>query len=491
MQPSVIQKIFLLMAGLIIAPAIGCKKFVQVDPPITSITGATVYSNNSSAAAVMTGIYDQMEGNSSGLSNGLYSLSVINGLMSDELKYYLSSSPYAQCYTNSLNSQIVLPYWKEIYNEIFQANSVIEGVSKSSSITPQIKQQLIGEAKFMRAFLHFYATNLYGNIPIVTTTDYQTNNSISRSTQITVYQQIIQDLKDAQSALTSGYVDANGISTVYRIRPNQGAATALLARVYLYYADLTKDVAQYKNAEDQATLLINNSTTYGLVTNLKNVFLGANTSQNNSEAIWQLQPISTGYNTYDGNLFILTSAPGTGQFNFSLSSNVINAFENSDGRFTNWVGSFTSNGITYYYPYKYKIGTSTSTIAPTEYTMVLRLAEQYLIRAEARTQNGDISGANADLNVIRRRAGLADYAGAIDKTSILKAILHERQIEFFSEWGHRWFDLSRTGNLNSVMGNPGNICQNKGGVWDSNHSLLPIPYTEFTYNSNLTQNPGY
>ena len=123
----------------------------------------------------------------------------------------------------------------------------------------------------------------------------------------------------------------------------------------------------------------------------------------------------------------------------------------------------------------------------TEYYMVLRLAEQYLIRAEAEAHgagNG-LSGAVSDLNIIRYRAGLPDYAGAILQSPILSAIAHENQIEFFAEWGHRWLDLKRTGQATTVLS------ANKGFAVSSNSLLYPIPVSELKTDPNLTQNSGY
>jgi hypothetical protein len=148
----------------------------------------------------------------------------------------------------------------------------------------------------------------------------------------------------------------------------------------------------------------------------------------------------------------------------------------------------TVGGIatTYYYPYKYKVNTPGAPV--TEYEMVLRLGEQYLIRAEAEANNSDTNDAVNDLNVIRKRAGLANYAGATDKSSLLTAILHERQVELFSEWGHRWLDLKRTSVVDVVM--PIATPQ-KGGTWQSSKQLYPLPQADLQDDPNLVQNPGY
>ena len=147
-----------------------------------------------------------------------------------------------------------------------------------------------------------------------------------------------------------------------------------------------------------------------------------------------------------------------------------------------------ANGVTYYYSFKYK---SDSLGAPvTEYEMVLRLGEQYLIRAEAEAELGQTVSATSDLNAIRIRAGL-DSTTASSQQDLLTAILHERQVELFTEWGHRWLDLIRSGTVNSVMGSPGNVCQEKRGTWSPDWQLYPISLYELQHDPNLVQNAGY
>jgi hypothetical protein len=462
-----------------------CKKAVDVSPPTTGLVSSTVYSTNETAAAVLTGLYANIM-NGYDFAEGSTSITFCTGAGSDELiDYYKSADllPLLQFYQNDLTSTQNY-FWLQLYQNIYITNAAIAGVSSSTAITAPMKSQLIGEAKFMRAFLFFYATNLYGAVPLPTTTNYLTNNVLARTPQNGIYQQIIEDLKDAEGLLSDGYLTAGGSSTTERVRPNKGAAEALLARVYLYIGD-------WANAKTQAALVISNSAQYTL-TALNGVFLA-----NSSEAVWQLEPVYSGNDdVFDAQNFILNIFPPgiISIWPVALSSNLLNSFEPGDQRYTNWVGSYINSGTTYYYAWKYKAGYfgDPNHYPPyPEYLMVLRLAEQYLIRAEAEANNNDPSDAVADLNIIRNRAGLANYLGATDKASLLTAIYHEDQIEFFCEWGHRWFDLIRTGRINSVLGAPGNVCQEKGGTWNPNSALLPIPETEISINHNLTQNPGY
>jgi hypothetical protein len=99
-------------------------------------------------------------------------------------------------------------------------------------------------------------------------------------------------------------------------------------------------------------------------------------------------------------------------------------------------------------PYKYKLRTGTPV---TEYNTVLRLAEQYLIRAEARLNQNKLQAALADINEIRKRAGLAALPQHMAKAEIALALEKERQLELLGEWGHRWFDLVRTNRAVPVL----------------------------------------
>src|SRR5690606_21218692 len=121
-------------------------------------------------------------------------------------------------------------FWREAYKYINNANAVIEGLSKSTSLSGNTRTQLEGEAKFIRAFCHFYLVNLFGDIPYVTTTDYQKNSTSVRLNATEVYTKIISDLTDAKNLLATDYSFSNG----ERSQPNRFAAIALLARVYLY-----------------------------------------------------------------------------------------------------------------------------------------------------------------------------------------------------------------------------------------------------------------
>ena len=476
------KKIFLLT--IICSLLFSCRKAVEVNPPDTGLVSKSVYEQNSTAEAAVTAIFSLMA--QGGMADGQQSISCDMGLSADELVNFSSDITLSKFYSNSLVSNMNPYFWPDIYQKIYIANSAIEGLTSSTTLSFGIKQQLLGEAKFIRAFQYFYAVNLYGDVPLTLTTDFRINIVLKRSPQKDVYAQIIADLKDAQILLSDDYKLPTGKPTMERVRPNKATATALLARVYLYQSD-------WVNAEQQANSLLINNTKYALESNLNNTFLTTST-----EAIWQLYAVNPQINTNDGTVFILIGTPSE-SYPVALSSAIIGAFEPGDNRFNNWVGIFQDTSkrpfTNYYYPYKYKQEYG----APiTEYQTLFRLAEQYLIRAEAEIQQNKVANGVADLNVLRRRARAAatvaipnplpDLPTNLSKADALTAVLHERQVELFTEWGHRWFDLKRTGNLDAVMSSL-NMVKNR--IWTPDAQLLPIPRGEIIANPNLIQNKGY
>jgi hypothetical protein len=459
---------------VLVIGAVGCRKFVQIDSPNDRVVTASVFNNAGTATSAIFAIYAKMTQES-------YNMSLKCGLLSDELTNYSNDASAIGYYTNSMSAMgTPATLWNNAYNYIYQANAIMEGLNTNKEVDEVIIRQLTGEAKFIRAFWYFYLTNCYGDVPLVTSTDYTVNSQLPRTARSEVYEQIIKDLEGAEALLNSNFVDQTDTTiTTDRVRPTKYAAAALLARIYLCTGD-------YAQAEIKASEVINNSSMFTLQSDLNQVFLA-----NSNEAIWQLAvPTPTSNNTFDGYAFILRAAPkNNGITNISTISNqLLGAFESGDQRRISWIGEFTTTSpvATYYFPFKYKVYQSDDI---TEYTMILRLAEQYLIRAEARVQqNSDASSILQDINVIRHRAGLPDYAGGTEKQSLLDAIIHERRTEFFAEWGHRWFDLIRTDKINDVMNA---VAPLKGGTWNSNWQLFPIPQAERLVDIHLSQNNGY
>ncbi|MDN5285417.1 MAG: outer membrane protein nutrient binding [Mucilaginibacter sp.] len=461
----------LLIILLIIIGCVSCKKFVDIGPPKTEVVSELVYGDEVTAINALVSIYGDMMSNNNFISD--YCSSYL-GYTADELGTY-STTPAA--YSNNALTPGNDDFWSKGYNFIYEANAVKEGVQKSTKLTDSTKRQLIGESLFIRAFCHFYMVNLFGDIPYVDTTDYRVTNVAFREPVSQVYDKILKDLLNARGLVKDYYVNGNNgaypsPSAVERVRPNKAVVSALIARTYLY-------MGNWAMAEQEAAALIGNPS-YSLLSSLDQVFL-----KNSKETIWQLMPSNPSYlNGYSGYNYILNGAFGSRPY---LADPLWNACYPGDKRKTNWMGTYS--GL--HFAYKYKV--SQANMPSTEYYMVFRLAEQYLIRAEARAHLNNISGAVSDLNVLQARAratstDLPDYSASLSQAQCLVAIAHERQVELFTEWGHRWLDLKRTGAVDAVLK------AFKGTTkWQTTDQLFPLPQTQITLDPNMSnqQNPGY
>lgn len=438
-----------------------CKKFVDVGPPPTQLASENIFASDATAIAAQLAIYSRMESD-----NIAFSIISHTGMSSDEMFNHSTSVAPTDIYNNNIvvDNTLVLTDWRILYKYIYQCNAILEGLEASKAISASVKQQLTGESMFVRAFCHFYLTNFFGEIPLVSTTDYLDNSVLDRRPIEEVYAFIESDLLKASDLLTDNYVDAKNRPTMERIRPNKWVAQALLARLYLFKKD-------WANAELVSSRVIGNNS-YQLVSNLDQVFLKGST-----EAIFQWQNVQPNYNSYAGGQLNLISRPST----VSLDTFLIRAFRPNDKRKVAWTKSLVASGRTYYYVNKYKVRQSTTI---TEYTMVLRLGEQYLIRSEARARQNKLSLAESDLNAIRSRAGMSAL-NSITQAALLDSLQEERRFELFAEFGDRWFNLRRTGQADVVM------MASKGSRWVSTDILYPVPLAEINRNQNLSQNPGY
>ena len=455
------------MFSMVLLPALfmtgSCESFVDVPPPNSQLTGVTVFEDNITATAAMKDIYAKMRdagllsGRSLGLSNVL-------GQYTDELLCYQtgvnSPEPFFNNALDATNGP-VLEMWNATYNQIYAANAVIAGVNASTGLNTAQKNQLVGEALFVRALLHSYLAGLFGSCPYITTTDYEANSVVGRQPKPQVYANCISDLLQAETLLGPAYVAAN------RARPNAFAVKALLARIYLYNG-------QWAEASNAASAVLNETGTYVWEPDLNKVFL-----KSCKATIWQFAPGTVFPNSQEGPTFIFNAGPPTVT---SLTPAFYNAFEAGDQRRLQWTRTITNGSNSWYHAYKYKQGTGVT--VSTEHSIVLRLAEQYLIRAETRARQGELVNAKQDLNFIRNAAGLGNTP-ASTADEVLDAILTERRFELFTEFGHRFFDLQRFGKLDATLmpAKPG---------WNNTDGLWPVPQTELLINPNLLpQNAGY
>lgn len=456
--------------ALLLISASGCSKMLDIGTPVNQVVSEKIFEDSVTVQSALAGIYVQMYGTVHSINPFGVGISVLTGMTADETTHYLAS--FAQYYNNELvtTDARILSTWTDAYAAIYRANDIIDGVTASAKLSESVKRNAIGEAKFLRAYCYFYLTNLFDKVPLVITTDVSITPTLPRSASDLIYQQILSDLKDARDMMRDDYALSGG----ERTRANKWAASALLARVHLYRKD-------WANAEAEATAVINKTSLYGLESDLSKVFLA-----NSKEAIWQFNTKIQGKFAAEGVQF-LPAITGT-RPNYILRPSLLSAFETNDARRTAWTGEMILAGKTYTYARKFRANSDASATAGQEYGMALRLSEQFLIRAEARAHLNKLTGnesAASDLFAIRDRAGLG-LPAATDQDGLLAAVANERRVELFTEWGHRWLDLKRTGKANEVL------LAEKPLKWKSTAVLFPVPAAEITKNPALNpQNLGY
>ncbi|MCF6405086.1 RagB/SusD family nutrient uptake outer membrane protein [Chitinophaga filiformis] len=453
-----------LLTTIICCLSFSCN-LLNVDNPANKAVGDDLFKNKETAEAAVLGIYSAIAGTSNIF---MAAITYYSSIYADEAFYTASTASIQEFYNGAVsttNTVIETNFWNNSYRYVYQINTCLEKLEKSTGISDATRNQLSGECHFLRAFIYFHMLQLFGEVPLITVTDYRVNENMPRTTTTTIRNSILSDLERAKKLLSDAY------PTNERVRPNKSTASALLARYYLHQQ-------QWQAAEQEASEIVNTGR-YQL-TAVDDVFLA-----NSAEAIFQIQPVLVGYNTMEGNTFIPSDLARP---NFALTTYLRNAFEVNDKRWKSWVASKVVNAITYYYPFKYKKKADfIANPKPVEYNMIFRLAEILLIRAECRVHLNSLPGAIADLDAIRLRAGLPLIQTSnpgISAAELSEKIAQERRIELFMECGHRWSDLKRTGKASETL-------QPIKSDWKSTRELWPIPQVQRALNPALTQNDGY
>ncbi len=436
------MKLFNVLLLFALAGLASCKKFIELQPA-DKTTSEVTFSNVKNAENAVNGLYANFS--TSGL---IYSTRLYTdiSLLSDELKTSNSgSTPFAE---NNITPSFsgLLSFWSGHYAVINDANVIIDHLPGVPGISADKLAAWTGEAKLVRAWNYLYLTQLFGKVPKVTSSAWRDNASLGRSSVDDIYAFILQDLKDAEAGLPHDYSDA----TLTRIRATKAAARALQVKLYMLKKDWT-------NAELMATAVINDSVTYSLQSSYADVF-----TANSKESIWELW---FGEKTPNGvyNAFVFGA-----RAQYTPSTKMVLAFNASIGDARTAVS--ISAGKVNKYP------------SNTARTKLLRLADIYLLRAEARAQLNKTTESASDLNRIRTRANLAATT-ASTKDDLLLAIENERYLELAFE-GQRWFDLVRTGRADAIL----KVV--KPATWQASDVLLPVPQAEISLNPNLLpQNP--
>lgn len=428
-----------------------CSKFLEVHPK-ESISDAQTIFDKTSAEEAVRGIY-------SALADGGYygtSFQSIGYLAGGDIQWTGSQSQVQEFINHNVSpdNSTISAAWTAIYRVVNRANQVISKVPEvtDASLTDAYKKQLTGEAYFVRALAYFDLARVWGGVPLVTkpTLTASDNFGIPRATSEATYAQVQQDLEKAESLLPS---------TVNRFRATLKTAWALKARYYLYRKD-------WANAEAYAGKLIADAANYQLVNPYSSFFAG--NVKGTAESVLEIYYNGgTETNGHAGQWLPQTSG-GTRQW---APNDVLVSLLNNGAIGGNRSALIAKDNQNRWYGNLYRSINASS-------SYVIRTAELYLIRAEARAQQGNPTGALADLNAVRARAGISPSAAAT-RDDILLAVENERRVEFALE-PQRWFDLVRTGRAAAVL-----------NVTDPARLLLPIPSQQILLDKTLTQNGGY
>lgn len=361
--------------------------------------------------------------------------------------------------------------WDGCYKAIYMCNLAMEKAAEVE-MDEGLRNQYVGEARFLRALLYFELVRNFGNVPLVVTTPTSfdpESTQIPRDDASAVYNQIVEDLTFASQNLPASYT-GNNVG-----RATSGAANGILGKVYLTMGDKAK-------AETALRAVVNSGLyqlmdTYAAVWDINN--------ENNAESLFELQfkPVTDGSPMQ--NLFssiAATGVPGGGLGYNLATADLVEAFEPGDLR-KDITMAVDPNGVSYTIKYNDPGMTAGNNSGHNFY--ILRYADVLLLLAEAIGESAESYGY---INELRDRAALSDISAATPGTFEEK-LLHERRVELAFE-NHRWHDLLRFGVAIPVI----NAHFENIGLditIGENDLLMPIPQTAISSNPNLEQNPGY
>lgn len=427
-------------------------------------------------------------------------------------------------YTLNADNTRLEAQWIMLYKSIFQFNATIEGIEGSKGVDDATKQKLIAELKFLRAFQYFDLVRNWGAVPLITKTLSPAENTYQRTSAADVYSFLKQDLQSAIKVLPL----KSQYSTADKFRASKGAAEALLAKIDLYTDD-------WNDALTLTTDIIN-SGEYSLEPFFGDIWKSSNV--NGRESIFEIQFQYLAQYPNLGNVFPTTSMPGTegGWGYFNPTSDLENAFKaQGDSVRLNWtimrngfpVAGDPNNPVFDANPsqcksarYNRKIYIPRAERTPggryTKDHIYLRMADVYLMNAEAAAMLQNTAQALSSLKVVRDRVGLRTDM-TLTGWDLINAVRNERRLELALE-GDRLYDLRRWKDqngqpvINSILGPNGSFVkyntqistdpyetknssepQNKGYYFVAGKSnLWPIPNREIVASQGkISQNPGY
>lgn len=474
----------------LIAALWGCEDFLE-ETPENFIAPENLFVSAEGALTGVNGVYDVL--NSLGASRREYYL--LTDVTSDDAQFTRGNATRLELsnFSHDPGNPNVAAVWQRHYVGIARANMILNRVS-SIEMDETLKARILGEARFLRAFFYFNLVRLFGPVPLILEElegddDFQT----PRAAIVPIYEAIIEDLQVAEQALPSyTSYDASNAG-----RASEGAAKALLAKVYLTRASsAAAESSDFGNARDKALEVIN-SGDYDLFPAYWQAF--SPKFENGIESVWANQASpgggAFGPGAYGGFVHTdLSPDPDIfgirGNRNFHFTTEFYNSYEPGDDRLNSFItGDYTlvdgtvanTNQI---WTIKYADSVNTDRNNQGTNWQYIRFSDVLLMFAEAENEaNGPTPAAHEAISRVRNRADLDDLPNTLDQDAFREAVYTERRHELFFE-GHRWYDLVRIGRLKE------RVEAAKPGVTvnESRYRLFPIPQEERDVNPMLTQN---
>ncbi|SDQ99458.1 SusD family protein [Chryseobacterium soldanellicola] len=449
------------MVLAVLLSTVSCEKLIETDFPNNQLATELVFEDEQTAEAALAGLYSGLWNNSviSGTADGA---GLALGTYTDDITCVSTtgSNGIVDVYNNQLlaTNTSASSIWNNAYQQIYMANSIIEGVEKSKSLSLQVKDRITGEALFIRCLQYFYLYQIYGEVPYTDTTDYVYNTTLARMPMNEFLTKLETDLSEAVNLMPSTYRNAE------RIYANRSVGYVLLAK-------LKMNLGKWQESEVLCQTILQTSG-FTFQSDLSKVFL-----KSSPHIIWQLKPKNNNDPTKEAGVYNFVSAPGA----FILNPDLINSFAANDLRRQHYFTAVSFGSQVNYKQTKYKITTATNT---TEYSVVYRLEDVCLMLAESLVKQNKISEAVPFINRTRQRAGLAALTTSLSQVQAMNEIKDERRKEFFIEHGSRFLDLKRWGQLGLLKPVKPN--------WQIFHQYWPLPQKEMLLNANLKpQNDGY
>lgn len=448
-----ISPIYWIMLAGIIAMLISCSKVLDTDPELYVENGTAVVDKKSAGAALI-GAYNSLSSNS---SQGVTFRYVAN-LSGDNLKWVGNTPTNREFWVHEVfatNSR-VLELWRALYRTINIANGLLVRIPFVNDVTYSAAERNRdrGEAFFLRAYNYFDLARFWGSVPLTLFPTENPNDAtgIGNKPVEEVFKQVERDLDSAIALLPAS-------ANLNRNRASNQAAKALKARLHLYRSEWAK-------AEALASEIIAQESLFKLVKPYNQFFLAKNTT----ESIFEIAYTLNNRNSWATNWFASNITGGRRELlpTDGLIAKLQNAASGGDR-----LALLLPISGTVYGNMNFKLATGDDAV------YAIRIAELYLIRAEARAKQDNLAGGLSDLNLIRQRANVPAIPTVDSQTDLDNKIQDERRVEFAYE-SHRWFDLIRTGKAQQVLAIP-----------DAYRLRLPIPTQELLINPALKQNDGY